>query len=715
MGQSAAPAADVPVLGFEDGLGRRYRVRSGGDRDVHPELLCFRPELTEISSFESALRERVSHVSTFQHVSYARVRRIDRLQGGTLALFSECTSGVRLAELLAETARRDLVFDIGAALCVLRQLAPAVALLHQNAQVANGALGLERLILTPQARLVIAEWVVGGALEQLHYSRERYWQDLRVALPPSTGLPRFDESADVTQLGLVGLSLILGRPLNRDEYPSALDDLLASAHTRSENGDQEPLSSDLRSWLRRALQLDVQHSFKSTAEAHTGLEELLANDDTYSTDTNALASFLERYHDPSQTSTGQEPIVRSIQPAPEASAPIVVQEVPSEPPPGELLPAVFQESKPPVEIQPAVIASEIADTKAESETREVAVVREVSFGPRRTITATEEPEPVTQSKRPSVKRSWIAAAVAVFAVAALLAWPRYLTSATAASTGTLVVDTNPPGAQVIVDNVPRGQAPLNLSLQPGSHSIVVRGEGEPRTIPVTIVAGATSSHYLDLPKTSATTGTLQVRTEPSGAHVIVDGQPKGATPLTLTDLTSGEHSVTLENEFGSAKHTVVVQPGIPATLVVPLGAPQGAIVSGWMSVSAPIELQIYEQGRLLGSNSIDRIMLAAGTHEIEIANEPLGFRTTRTIQVTPGKVSPVTVALPKGLVSLNAVPWATVSIDGEVVGETPIGNLSVAIGPHEVVFTNPEFGEQRRTINVTLKTPVRTSIDLSKK
>jgi hypothetical protein len=594
-----------------------------------------------------------------------------------------------------------------------------VALLHQNAQVANGALGPERLILTPQARLVIAEWVVGGALEQLHYSRERYWEDLRVALPPSSGLPRFDESADVTQLGMVGLSLNLGRPLKSDEYPSALDDLLASAHALSENGDQEPLSPDLHSWLRRALQLDVRNSFKSPAEAHTGLEELLANDDTYSADTNALTAFLERYHGSSQTSTTPEPIVRPIQPTPQASAPSVVHEVPSGPPPVELLPALFQEPKPPVEIQPAVTAPEIADSKAEPETapREVAVDREVSFGPRRTITATEEPEPVTQSKRFSVNRSWIAAGVALFAVAAaLLAGSRYLTSsATAASTGTLVVDTNPPGAQVTVDNVPRGRAPLSLSLSSGAHSIVVRGEGEPRTIPVTIVAGATSSHYLDLPKTSVTTGTLQVRTEPSGARVAVDGQPKGTTPLTLSDLASGEHSVTLENEFGSAKHTVVVQPGIPATLVVPLGAPQGAIVSGWMSVSAPIELQIYEQGRLLGSSSIDRIMLAAGTHEIEIANEPLGFRTTRTIQVSPGRVSPVAVVLPKGVVSLNAVPWATVSIDGEVVGETPIGNLSVALGPHEVVFTNPEFGEQRRTIDVTLKTPVRTSIDFSKK
>ena len=203
MGQSPSPAADMPTLGFEDGLGRRYRVKAGGDRDVHPELLCFRPELTETPSFESALRERVSHLSTFQHGSYARVRRIDRLNGGTLALFSECTSGVRLSELLAETARRDLVLDINAALCILRQLAPAVALLHESTQVVNGTLGPERLILTPQAGLIITEWVVGGALEQLNYSRERYWQDLRVALPPATGLPHFDESVDVTQLGMV--------------------------------------------------------------------------------------------------------------------------------------------------------------------------------------------------------------------------------------------------------------------------------------------------------------------------------------------------------------------------------------------------------------------------------------------------------------------------------------------------------------------------------
>jgi hypothetical protein len=134
-----------------------------------------------------------------------------------------------------------------------------------------------------------------------------------------------------------------------------------------------------------------------------------------------------------------------------------------------------------------------------------------------------------------------------------------------------------------------------------------------------------------------------------------------------------------------------------------------------MSVSAPVELQIYEAGRLLGTSTIDRIMLPVGTHDIEVANDPLGFRATRTIQVAPGKVSSVPVVVPNGTVSLNAVPWATVSIDGKNIGETPIGNLAVPIGRHEVVFTNPQFGERRQVISVAVGAPVRTSVDFSQK
>ena len=53
-------------------------------------------------------------------------------------------------------------------------------------------------------------------------------------------------------------------------------------------------------------------------------------------------------------------------------------------------------------------------------------------------------------------------------------------------------------------------------------------------------------------------------------------------------------------------------------------------------------------------------------------------------------------------------------IDGQKVGDTPIGNLPIAIGAHDIVLRHPELGEQRHTVLVTLANPVRLSVDLRK-
>jgi hypothetical protein len=82
--------------------------------------------------------------------------------------------------------------------------------------------------------------------------------------------------------------------------------------------------------------------------------------------------------------------------------------------------------------------------------------------------------------------------------------------------------------------------------------------------------------------------------------------------------------------------------------------------------------------------------------------------------VTGGKVAPVRVQLPKGTLSVNALPWAEVFVDGDRVGETPIGNLTLTIGPHEIVFKHPQYAEQRHAVTVTAKTPARVSVDLRK-
>jgi hypothetical protein len=268
---------------------------------------------------------------------------------------------------------------------------------------------------------------------------------------------------------------------------------------------------------------------------------------------------------------------------------------------------------------------------------------------------------------------------------------------------------------VDIDGATRGQSPLKLSLAAGAHTMVVRANGESRTIPINVAAGSEISQFLDMPKADANLGQLQVRTDPPGARVSIDGAPVGTTPITIVELTPGDHTVTFENSLGSTSPPVTIEAGVSASLVVPMGMPPGAVASGWLSVKSPLVVDLQENGRLLGNSGIDKIMLPVGKHEIELVNDQAAFRETRTVQVTPGRTVAIDVTLPKSTASFNAIPWASVSLDGQNIGDTPIGNFPLTVGPHEVVFRNAELGDERRTIMVTARTPVRLSVDLTKK
>jgi hypothetical protein len=325
----------------------------------------------------------------------------------------------------------------------------------------------------------------------------------------------------------------------------------------------------------------------------------------------------------------------------------------------------------------------------------------------------------TRMRYPSrVKRIAVLVVLVAAATAGLFAARERLSRSTAVppvTTGTVAVTTEPPGAQVDIDGVARGQSPLRLALAAGAHTLVIRANGESRTIPINITAGSEVSQYLDMPKAGANLGQLHVRTDPPGARVSIDGTPVGTTPMTIIELIPGDHTVTFENALGSISQKVTIEAGVSASLVVPMGMPAGAVASGWLSVKSPLVVDLQENGRLLGNSGIDKIMLPVGRHEIDLVNDQIAFRDTRTVQVSPGRTVAIEVTLPKSTVSLNAIPWATVSIDGQNIGDTPIGNFPLSVGPHEVVFRNAELGEQRRVIMVTARAPVRLSVDLTKK
>jgi hypothetical protein len=707
--QSAANAStSSSAAEFADGLGVRLRLTEATVPEPL-EALRLRSEFLSSPSFEFMLRERVSRLANFRHAYYSRVRRVDRLDNGiTLGVVSETPAGPRLSRILEVASACQIDLDVNAALCLVRQIVPAVAMLHQNARdVSHGALAPERILVTSNARVVIVEYVLGAAIEQLGYSRERLWRDLRIAAPSGAGAARLNHRADVMQIGMVALSLVLGRPLEDDDLKS-LSSLVGSATECSGLGGREPLSEPLRRWLSRTLQLDSRNSYESALEAQLALDDVLSGDGGYIAAPIALESFLARYDECA------------------ARVPQVTQAPQPEPPAhGSQIARVDQVNQAaPVERSPLVVqvphisqveeAAPIPDPGTSELNEEEAARREEAL--REAFKPPASPAPPA-----GVAPVWRLAALGLAIVAlietAIIVWS-FVGGAISSSPGTIVIESKPAGAQVKIDGQEKGVTPLSTRAVPGTHVIEITSGGEPRVIPMTLEAGQTFAQYVEL-ASGASFGRVAVTSTPTGAAILLDGQPRGTAPTEIADVPAGEHELTLELNGMRVRQAVSVTAGTTTTVTVPMMGPSATAIppppptTGLLHINVPFEMQVFEGGTLLGVTG-NRLILQPGPHALEVVSETLQFKTSLHAEIVAGKSTRLNVPLPKGVIHLNAAPWAEVWIDGAKVGETPIGNLPITIGPHEIVFKHPELGEQHHAATVTANRPTRLSVDLRK-
>lgn len=303
--------------------------------------------------------------------------------------------------------------------------------------------------------------------------------------------------------------------------------------------------------------------------------------------------------------------------------------------------------------------------------------------------------------------------VAIALITVGVYWKDRWQSPAAAAGGSLRIESDPSGAEVRVNGAARGTTPLSLSMPAGSYSVTVQHGSNIKALPVSVTNGATTVHHIawaDTPPAApGETGSLSVVTDPPGSTVVVDGEERGISPLTLRDVPVGQHRVVVRAGGTSYTRTVQIEAGATASLF--FGGAQ-TVVPGSIAIASPVPVQVFEGSRLIGTSDMDRIMLPAGEHVLELAADALGFRTTRTIRVTPGQTVALAVDLPRAPLSINAVPWAEVFIDGTRAGETPLGNLAQTLGSHELVFRHPQLGERRVDVVVTLKETNRISVDM---
>src|SRR5579864_2259580 len=649
--------------GLSDGLGDRL-LMFDNSAAVPLELLRFPRSFSQSASFELALRRRIDELTTFSHPAAATIRSIQWLgTGDGLALVSNQVAGRRLSEAFGQARGPAYAMEL------LRQLMEFVAALERHGKgIAHGAINADRVVISETGRLVVVEHVLGAALTTLCWPPSRARTSLGLPMPGGDR-SMFDPRSDVFQLAYLALAVALGRRINPTDDPRQGETLIAEACrpglTRS------PISPRLRHWLERALQLNGS-SFATAAEAH------------------------EAFRSPPD----EQP---ELKPAPPVALPRnPASERPIDPSAHGARPGVGWRTGRVTRLRPKGSTDSTEATGAPSPG--AARDPKASPAPTRGIAFTFRrlgevlPRPTARWIVPGLVLV-VALQTVVIAVVSARSSAR---SAPGPAATSLLVDSPQPGATVLVDGKPAGVTPLRLSVGAGTKSIRLEPGGA-----AVRVTGALPAAAAEPART-----TMDVTSDPPGARVMIDGKASGVTPLSVA-VDPGTHAVSISSGSASMSRTVTVGAGTTAAVMATLVAPGSG--AGWVTIASPVELQILEGGVVIGTTSVARLMLPAGRHELVVSNAALGFQAPMRVDVQAGKSGTATVNLPNGSVSINALPWATVSLDGRDLGTTPIANVDVPLGTHEFVLRHPQLGERRQSVLVTTKGPVRLVVDLNKR
>jgi hypothetical protein len=130
-------------------------------------------------------------------------------------------------------------------------------------------------------------------------------------------------------------------------------------------------------------------------------------------------------------------------------------------------------------------------------------------------------------------------------------------------------------------------------------------------------------------------------------------------------------------------------------------------------VSAPFDIQISEGRRSITLDDSSQVLLAPGPHDLRIENRALGLREVRHVDIRPGETTAVSLEMPMSHLTITASEPATVSIDGQQVGETPLTDYQVPLGTRDIAVTSASGVVRHQTITVKVP-PTHIEVDFSR-
>jgi hypothetical protein len=152
--------------------------------------------------------------------------------------------------------------------------------------------------------------------------------------------------------------------------------------------------------------------------------------------------------------------------------------------------------------------------------------------------------------------------------------------------GSLALTSVPDGASVVVDDIYRGATPLTTGgIEPGTHTVTFSRFGYSKlSLSVNVEPGRMTEVNGTL---HASTGSLVVDTDPAGAHLQLDNASLGPSPVSIANITVGNHTLTATKEgYSPSQQTVHIVSNMTLPVHITLAAPTptraAAVLPGYL-------------------------------------------------------------------------------------------------------------------------------------
>ena len=275
--------------------------------------------------------------------------------------------------------------------------------------------------------------------------------------------------------------------------------------------------------------------------------------------------------------------------------------------------------------------------------------------------------------------------------------------------GVMNIISEPSGAQVSILGKVIGTTPYITNPVPSAMYIVKFSmDGyEPVWIPVTVTSGRQVEAHAELVPENAT---VIIDSNPTGAHVQMNGKDIGDTPVLLPDLALGSYSASVQMT-GYTRRDISwkVQNGRPILINVPLMNNIGTL----SLTSDPDVAEIEIDGRTYGNTPFSDFF-EQGQHQIRLTKN--GYKTyEKIVTVNRDEKTEVNVKmeeLPGSLVIESEPSGAALFINGVDYGVTPYKRDSIEAGDYTIRLSMDGYDTVEQTITVHPGEPMNRSFTL---